>query len=51
MKSIKSIKNLKSKYVLVRLDLNVPIKNGRITSTFKIEQSLDTIKFLQKRWS
>lgn len=49
MKSIKSLKNLKGKRVLLRLDLNVPIEKNKITSTFKIEQSLKTIKFLREK--
>lgn len=49
MKSIKSLKNLEGKRVLLRLDLNVPIEKNKITSTFKIEQSLKTIKFLRDK--
>ncbi len=39
-------KNLFNKRVLVRLDLNVPIKNGIILSDTRIKSSLCTIKFL-----
>jgi len=46
IKSLKSIKNLKGKRVLVRADFNVPIKNGKIKELYKIEKSLPTIKFL-----
>ena len=31
MKSIENIENIKNKKVILRLDLNVPIKNGKIT--------------------
>jgi len=45
---IKDIKDLKGKRVLLRLDLNVPIKNGRVIDDFRIIKSLPTIKFLKK---
>ena len=46
IKSIKNIKQLKDKYVLVRCDFNVPIKNGTILDGFKIKKSLPTIEYL-----
>lgn len=46
---IKDIKNLKGKRVLLRLDLNVPIKNGRVIDDFRIIKSLPTVKFLKKQ--
>lgn len=36
--------DLRGKRVLIREDLNVPIENGRITSTQRLEASLPTIK-------
>lgn len=36
--------NLKGKKVLIRVDFNVPIKDGKITSTKRIVSSLPTIK-------
>jgi phosphoglycerate kinase len=41
-------KDLLGKKVLVRVDFNVPIKNGRIIDDFRIQQSLPTIKYLLK---
>lgn len=46
IKTLKSIKNLKGKRVLVRVDFNVPIKKGKIKEIYKIEKSLPTINFL-----
>ena len=48
MKSIKDEHNLKQKKVLLRLDLNVPLDNGRITDTTRIDKILPTINFLLK---
>ena len=48
MKSIKDETNLKQKKVLLRLDLNVPLDNGRITDTTRIDKILPTINFLLK---
>ncbi len=38
--------SLKGKKVLLRVDLNVPIKNGAITETSRIEKIIPTIKLL-----
>ena len=46
MKSIKEYNNLNKKKVLLRLDLNVPIKNGVITDETRINKILPTINFL-----
>ena len=48
MRSIKDEPNLKQKKVLLRLDLNVPLDNGRITDTTRIDKILPTINFLLK---
>lgn len=44
---IKTIKNfdLKGKKVIIRCDLNVPIKSGKITDDNRILESLETIKY------
>ena len=38
--------DLKQKKVLLRVDLNVPMRNGAITETSRIEKIIPTIKFL-----
>lgn len=40
--------NVKGKIVLVRVDYNVPIENGKITSDLRIVASLSTIEYLLK---
>lgn len=39
--------NFKGKTVLVRVDFNVPMKDGVITDTTRIERSLETIQYLR----
>ena len=46
MKNIKDFKDLNQKIVLLRLDLNVPIKQGIITDETRINKILPTIQFL-----
>ena len=46
MRNIKNEPNLKQKKVLLRLDLNVPLSNGKITDTTRIDKILPTINFL-----
>ena len=44
MKNIKKFE-LKGKTVIIRCDLNVPTKDGVITNDFRIQRSLETIKY------
>ena len=49
MQSVSKLTNLQGKKVILRLDLNVPLKNGKITDTTRIDKVLPTIKFLLKQ--
>ena len=49
MRSIKKEKNLNDKIILLRLDLNVPLSNGKISDTTRIDKILPTLKFLIKQ--
>ena len=48
MRNIKDELNLNQKKILLRLDLNVPLSNGKITDTTRIDKILPTINFLLK---
>ncbi len=49
MKSIENLKNIENKIIILRLDLNVPIKNGKITDTNRIDKIIPTLNFLVKK--
>lgn len=51
IKSIKQVKNLKGKRVLVRADFNVPLVNGRVgkSEDFRIVRTAPTISYLAKK--
>lgn len=49
VKSIKLIKNLAGRTVLLRTDFNVPLKAGKVADNYKIEKSLLTIEYLLDR--
>lgn len=48
LRPITSEKNLKGKRVLLRLDLNAPIANGKVVDLFRIEKALPVVLFLKK---
>ncbi len=46
MKKIEDLKDLNKKKILLRLDLNVPLKDSKITDTTRIDKILPTLKYL-----
>ena len=51
MNNIKDFQNLNQKKILLRLDLNVPLKNGTITDQTRINKILPIIEFLLNKKS
>ena len=51
MKNIKDQKNLSQKRVLLRLDLNVPLKNGFISDETRIDKIVPILNFLIEKKS
>lgn len=49
MKTIKDLGSLKDKNIFLRLDLNVPLKNGEILDDTRIREALPTIQFLMEQ--
>ena len=49
MRSIRDIKLFENIPILVRTAMNVPIKNGNVTSEYRLRRALPTIRFLSER--
>ena len=49
MNNIKDLENLSQKIVLLRLDLNVPLKDNLITDETRINKIIPVINFLIKK--
>lgn len=49
IKSIKEIKDLKNKKVLLRVDYNVPVENKKIKDDFRIKSSYESINYLLEK--
>ncbi len=49
MQSIDELHDLSNKKVLLRLDLNVPLKNGKISDFTRIDKIIPTLNFLIKK--
>lgn len=48
-RTIRDIKELRGKRVLVRIDMNVPILNGTVADDFRLIKSLPTLTFLKEQ--
>jgi len=46
--NITKVKSLKGKRVLLRVDFNVPIKDGSVADDFRIQKVIPTLQFLKK---
>ncbi|MCX6739180.1 MAG: phosphoglycerate kinase [Candidatus Parcubacteria bacterium] len=46
--NITEVKDLKGKRVLLRVDFNVPVKDGMVSDDFRIRKTLPTLKFLKE---
>ncbi len=49
MKSIEILEHIENKIIILRLDLNVPIKGGKILDTNRIDKIIPTLNFLVKK--
>lgn len=49
MRNVKQIENVKGKVILLRVDFNLPIRNGVVGDDFRIQKALPTIKFLKEK--
>ena len=49
MKKIQDLENLKGKKVILRLDLNVPLKDGKIQDETRIIKILPILNFLLEK--
>ncbi len=47
--TLDTIGNIEGKRILVRVDWNVPIKDGKVVDDFRIRQSMPTLDFLQSK--
>ncbi|NTU98474.1 phosphoglycerate kinase [Candidatus Falkowbacteria bacterium] len=48
IKSMRQLKNMAGKKVFLRVDFNVPLKNGKVKEASKIIAGLKTVRFLQR---
>ena len=48
IKTVKDIKNLRGKKVLLRLDLNTPVIDGVLRDDFRVKKSIPTLNFLRE---
>jgi len=49
MRFIKEIEKIEGKKIIVRVDFNTPIKNGKVLDNSRIQSSIPTIKYLSEK--
>ncbi len=49
LKTLNDIPDVKGKKILVRSELNVPIKNGEVSDIYRIEKAMPTLEWLSSR--
>jgi phosphoglycerate kinase len=49
MKTLDQLTHVKGKCVLLRADFNVPLKDGKVSDPFRIDATIPTIAYLQKK--
>lgn len=49
VRSIKDAKHLKGKRVLIRVDYNVPVENGKVLNDYRIQKSIATINYVRNQ--
>lgn len=49
IKTLRNIGDVRGKNIIIRLDLNVPVLDGKVTNTYRIKKSLQTINFLKDK--
>jgi len=48
-KTLRDIEEIKGKKIIVRVDFNVPIAEGKVVDPYRIEKSMATINFLREK--
>jgi phosphoglycerate kinase len=48
MQKITDVQDLKGKYVLIRASLNIPLQDGEVRNSFRINRALPTLRYLHE---
>ena len=49
LRSITEVSDLRGKYVLLRSSLNIPLNDGKLRNTFRLERALPTMRYLHEQ--